>query len=181
MLSVQTVYSEPVSTISSYMYIFSANCSYSYESNNYYGSNEVLQLLVFSVKCDNNNCKRKLQTFQRKNLIWVTHNFKRLHNTDNKRSLAKYTVQDNWNHKLNLCKPSFSFVCKKCPSSSQILNKSPFQSKLQLFQMKGEVWWAKWKLFYWEIYAFWTISTVSKQVGRGRAWSHFKWNTQSRR
>ena len=78
MLSVQTLYSEPVSTISSYMYIFSANCSYTYESNNYYGSNEVLQLLVFSVKCDNNNCKRKLQTFQRKNLIWVTHNFKRL-------------------------------------------------------------------------------------------------------
>jgi len=28
---------------------------------------------------------------------------------------------------------------------------------------------------------FKTISTVSKQVGRGRAWSHFKWNTQSRR
>ena len=45
--------------------------------------------------------------------------------------------------------------------------------------MKGEVWWAKWKLFYLEIYAFWTISTVSKQVGRGRAWSHFKWNTHS--
>ena len=47
MLSVQTVHSEPVSTISSYMYILSANCSYSYESNNYYGSNKVLQLLVF--------------------------------------------------------------------------------------------------------------------------------------
>ena len=45
--------------------------------------------------------------------------------------------------------------------------------------MKCEVWWAKWKLFHFEIYAFWTISTVSKQVGRGRAWSHFKWNTHS--
>ena len=47
MLSVQTVHSAPVSTISSYINIFSANYSYSYESNNYYGPNEVLQLLVF--------------------------------------------------------------------------------------------------------------------------------------
>ena len=80
---------------------------------------------------------------------------------------------------LNLCWRSFSFFRKKCISSSQISNKSPFQSKLQLFQVKCEVWWAKWKLFHFEIYAFWTISTVSKQVRRGQAWSHFKWNTHS--
>ena len=94
MLSVQTVHSEPVSTISSYMYIFSANCSYTYESNNYYGSNEVLQLLVFSVKCDNNNCKRKLQTFQRKrkNLIWVTHNFKRLAQPESSNAIILSTL-----------------------------------------------------------------------------------------
>ena len=47
MLSEQTVHSAPVSTISSYMYIFSANCSYSYESNNYYGSMKYFNFSFF--------------------------------------------------------------------------------------------------------------------------------------
>ena len=88
-MSVQTVHSKPVSTISSYMYIFSANCSYSYESNNYYGSNEVLQLLVFSVKCDNSNCIGKLQTFQRKIKIW----FELLTTSSDLHSLSNFIPQ----------------------------------------------------------------------------------------
>ena len=118
MLSVQTVHSEPVPTISSYMNIFSANCSYSYESNNYYGSNEVLQLLVFSVKCDNNNCKRKLQTFQRKNLIWVTHNFKRLAQPES----INYKCNNQHSHSL----------------SNFIPQLTPLLSKLYLFSMNCE-------------------------------------------